>query len=136
MSESDHVRLELRPGSFYGWTMFSGEFDKPYRSPIRVDDIDYRHEGVFQLSFLNIFYAAGVQGMVYLLRPLRWEKTYLLAEQLQGRTPNDRVIIVEQLDKRWMKENVPSLSGELSTFFSEDGQPVAEGFLQLLATAY
>lgn len=135
MSEIDEVRLTLRPGRYYGWTMYPGYFDRPYRSPVRIEHVDAREEGVFELSFLNIFYAAGVQRMGYLLRPLRWEKTYLMAEQLHGRSTTDRVVVIEQLDRTWIQDNVPSLSNRLNRLFDEGGNLVEGEFLRLLATA-
>ena len=136
MSESDVLRLTLSPSQFYGWTMYPGYLDRPYRSPVLIDQIDERQENVFELSFLNIFYASGVQRMQYLLRPLRWEPTYLVAEQLLGRSTTDRVVVIEQLDKRWMEENVPGLSNKLCILFDESGRPVGSEFQRLVESIY
>jgi hypothetical protein len=115
--------------------MFSSDQPWPYRSPIRVDALDRRQEGVFHLSFLNLLYAAGVQQTAYLVRPIRWERTYLAAEQLLGGMPNDRLIVIERLDRRWMEDNVKNLATPLERLFDEDGEPLAVEFLRLVANA-
>jgi hypothetical protein len=96
MCALEEGRLPLRTGEFYGWIMYPGYVNRPYRSPVRIEQIDQRQEGVFELTFLNILYAAGMQRMEHLLRPLRWEKTYLIAEQLQNRKSTGRALIIEQ----------------------------------------
>jgi hypothetical protein len=128
------ARLTLRIGELYGWTMYPGYGGGPYRSPIRVEAIEALGGRQFELSLLNIFYAAGVQRMQYRLRTLRREATYIVAEQVADRKPTDRVVILEALNPRWCTDHMPHLASEMNTLFHQDGRPEERAFLRLLAS--
>ena len=58
------TQTHVESGTIYGWTMNPGYFGHPYRSPVLVNSVKPCGQRTFELSFLNIFYAAGAQGMV------------------------------------------------------------------------
>ena len=82
--------------------------------------------------FLNMFYAAGVQHMGYMLRTLRREATYIVAEQVESGEATDRVVIIERMNARWMDENVPKPIHSWNALFDENAEPVADSFLKLM----
>lgn len=115
--------------------MYPGYGDRPYRSPITVHEIRPLGLRRFDLQFLNIFYAAGVQNMRYRLRTLRRERTYLVAEQideLDGKL-SDRVVMIERLTRDWVIHAAPQCTGLLDRLFDAHGRPVSREFERLAA---
>ena len=132
MQQSTKHRLTLERGHIYGWTMYPGYFDGPYRSPIRVDSIEPLGQRTYKIMFLNMFYAAGVQHMGYTLRTLRREATYIAAEQVESGEATDRIVIIERMSTRWMDENVPKPTHSWNGLFDENAEPVEDSFLKLM----
>ena len=132
MSPSSTTRLALIPGRVYGWTMYPGYGDMPYRSPISVHDLRPLGLRSFDLKFFNIFYALGVQHMGYRLRTLRREETYLVAEQIErdGKL-TDRVVVIERLTRDWMHHAAPQCTHLFERLFDVEGQPVTTEFERL-----
>ena len=104
MNPPNSSRLTLEPRLIYAWTMYPGYGDGPYRSPILVHEVEPIGERRFDLSFMNIFYAAGVQNAVYRLRTLRREEKFIIAEQLIDGLKTDRVVIIEPMTRAWLRD--------------------------------
>lgn len=112
------MRFTLIAGDWYGLTMFPGYFDSPYHSPIRIDSIDALGGREFDLQFLNLGYAAGVQNFRKRLKTLRRAQTHLVAEETEVQ---DRTYVVVCLNAQWLKSHYPHLRPEL--YFDEKGLP-------------
>ena len=132
MAPPQTPRFTLKQGRVYGWTMYPGYGDTPYRSPISVRG--FRPLGLrrFDLDFLNIFYASGVQHMGYRLRTLRREEAYLVAEQIErdGKL-TDRVVVIERLTRDWMHHAAPKCTHLFERLFDTEGEPVPTEFERL-----
>jgi hypothetical protein len=112
--------------------MYPGYGGGPFLSPIQVKTVTPLGNRTYDLEFLCIAYAAGVQDMTYRLRTIRREKEYLVAEQLNGQQPTDRVLIIENLTRTWMKRCLPDWPGGIDGFFDTEGRPVADAIFRLL----
>lgn len=126
-------RLTLECQMVYGWTMYPGYFDYPYRSPIIVDEIVPRGGKTFDLKFINILYAAGVQEMTYRLRTLRRERTFHVAETIEYNGRAERVVIIEPMTRAWIEELAPTWIAQAETLFDDSGQPITDAFRLLIA---
>ena len=133
MKKTSKSRLTLERGKIYGWTMYPGYFDHPYRSPVLIESVEPLGQRTYKMMFLNMFYAAGVQGMGYTLRTLRRDATFIVAEEIEGGDLTDRVVIIEPMNARWITDNVPQLSQELRELFDDDGRPIEKSFRKLMA---
>ena len=133
MEKTSKHRLTLERGQMYGWTMYPGYFGHPYRSPVLIDSVEPLGQRTYKMMFLNMFYAAGVQGMGYTLRTLRRDATFIVAEEIEGGDLTDRVVIIEPMNARWITDNVPQLSQELRELFDDDGRPIEKSFRKLMA---
>lgn len=127
-------RLTLSPRTFYGWTMYPGYFDTPYLSPIEVRHIRPLGQRRFDLGFLNVLYAAGVQAMEYRLRTLRREESFMIAECVEGDRPSGRVVVIEPFSPSWCVR-VESLAGAIDRLFDGNGLPKRDAVYQLLASS-
>lgn len=128
-------RLTLIPKRFFGWTMYPGYAGGPFLSPIQVKTITPLDGRTYDLDFLCIGYAAGVQDMTYRLRTMRRESEFLVAEQLQDDQPTDRIVIIENLTRKWMKRCLPNWPGGPDCFFDAQGQPLENAFFTLMSVA-
>lgn len=124
------LRFTLVSGDWYGLTMFPGYFDCPYHSPIRIDSINARGGRQFDLQFLNLGYAAGVQNFQKRLRTLRRAKTHLVAEETEVQ---DRTYVIVRLNTEWLHNHFPNLPSE--RYFDEWGRPDDQALLSLASTA-
>ena len=123
MSFSADGRFTLEPGGWYGLTMFPGYVDCPYHSPIRVDEIRPLGGRYFDLKFLNLRYAIGVQDFQKHLKTLRRAKSHIIAEDTEVA---DRTYVITKLNKSWLRTHEPQLNPD--RFFDRDGDPI-ERFL-------
>ena len=135
MFAAPHPRMSLQREGLYGWTMYPGYGGDPYFSPIMVYEITPLGRRTFELTFLNMFYAAGVQRMTYLLRTLRREENYIIAEELRNQKTTDRVAILEPLSRRWLRRSNSVNEEMLNTLFKPSGEPVRDAFLGLVSSA-
>lgn len=123
-------RLTLTRGCWYGLTMFPGYFDCPYHSPIRVDAVEPLGSREFELRFLNLGYAAGVEGFVKRLRTLRRTHSHLVAEETQV---HDRTYVIVKFDQHWLDAHWPQEA--TSRFFNSAGHPDEAALLRLAGIA-
>jgi hypothetical protein len=124
-------RFTLVRGQWYGLTMFPGYFDCPYHSPIRVDAVVPLGSRQFELEFLNLAYAAGVQGFKKRLKTLRRAQSHLVAEETEVK---DRTYVIAVFNRSWLRTHVPDLV--VDRFFDSNGHPDDQALLGLAATAY
>lgn len=110
-------RLTLVPGQWYGWTMYPGYLGSPYHSPIRVERVTPVGSRMFDLTFFNMGYAAGVQMMNYRLRKLRREAGYMLAAQDE----THRSVSIIPLDPMFIMVHAPQHVAELERLMEETG---------------
>ena len=101
-------RLTLRPGQWYGLTMWPGYGDGPYHSPILVREVRVRGQRRFTLLFVNAAYAGGVQETGYELETLVRSGRYLLAKLPEG----DRSIALVPLNSAWFDAHMPGMEAE------------------------
>lgn len=125
----------MRDGT-YGLTMYPGYLGYAYRSPILVDNVTPHGGRQFELEFVNIFYAAGVQQMAYELRVLRREASYLVAEVMHQDRSSDRTVVIEEMSPDWIKENVHRRIPQAQRMFDEAGRPIRTAFLELCSSVY
>lgn len=113
-------RLQLTPGTWYGWQMlpgYSGEPYRPYFSPIQVTQVTPMKtgRGILQLAFLNALYAEGVQNFDANLRILKHEPSYLIAaleaEEVEAR---GKSAVISHLDLEWLRRYCPELMSRTS----------------------
>ena len=128
-------RLTLAPGRFYGWTMYPGYAGGPFLSPIQVNTVTPLRNRIYDLGFLCIGYAAGAQNMTYRLRNMRRERDFLVAEQLNDGQPTDRILVVENLTRNWMKRCLPDWPGGPDYFFDAEDQPDERAIFNLMSDA-
>lgn len=132
----DQKRLTLERHMIFGWTMYPGYGGLPYRSPIIVEDVVLRGGRTFDLEFVNVFYAAGVQRMTYRLRTLRRERTFHVAEALEDDGPSDRVVIIEPMTRGWIESLAPHIITHADRLFDASQKPNREAFIALMASAF
>jgi hypothetical protein len=90
----------------------------------------------FDLRFLNVFYAAGVQEMTYRLRTLRRERTFQIAETLEQDGPSERVVIIEPMTRAWIEDLAPAYTVQIDRLFSASDTPSPDAFRALMASAF
>lgn len=132
MTKNAPSRLTLKRGRLYGWTMYPGYGNVPYRSPIQVHAVKSLGNCELELSFLNMFYAVGVQNMSYRLRTLRRAQHYFFAEQVEDDQTTERSVVIEELSPHWLRVACPDIASQVDDVFAEDGQPIEEALLRLL----
>lgn len=125
------ARLTLEADQIYGMTMYPGYGGGPYRTPIQILSLKPLGQRTYELFFLNIFYAVGVQGMSYRLRTLKREADYIAAE-VGPQDVSDRMVVIERMTKGWIRDNAPELSNQLDELFDADERPIAKSFRRLL----
>lgn len=123
---SSALRFTLERDSWYGLTMYPGYGDEPYHSPIRVDGIDPLGQRRFELRFLNLGYAHGVQCFHKVLRTLRRANSHLIAEETEV---EDRTYVIMALTPGWMSANLRDVISR--HLFDQRGQPIPRAFLAL-----
>ena len=131
MTHLCETRITLLPEQLYGWTMYPGYSDEPYRSPILVYSVQPLGGRTFELNFLNILYASGVQRMSYRLRTLRREQTYLILEQISDGGPTERSVIIEELTRSWMLHAAMERGPKIDSLFNRLGEPDRTAFLSM-----
>ena len=101
--------LTIERGKWYGWQMLPGYGDGPYFSPIYVQLVEPQKSGKgdLKLTFINAFYAAGVQDFALTLRVFKHEETYLVGA-VRGST-TDRCAVVSKLTMGWLRACCPEL---------------------------
>lgn len=112
-------------------SVFPGYGGSSYHSPIRADRVEPRGGRQFELHFLNLGYAAGVQSMGKLLRTLRRAESHIVTIEVHGQ---QRTIFICPLDLDWMKIYLPHLPAH--RYFTDEGEPLGRMLLTLAATAY
>lgn len=132
---TDNSRLTLEPGKVFGWTMYPGYGEYPYRSPIIVLEVIPRRSRTFDLRFFNIFYSAGVQEMTYQLCTLRRERSFLVAEVLEIDERTERAVIVEPMTRRWVENFAPAFIPQLNRLFDPSRGPNPIAFKELMVSA-
>lgn len=125
------TRLSLRRGGWYAMTMLPGYGNGPYVTPIRIDDLMPLGNRTFELIFLNLGYAAGVQGFRSTFRTLKRGPGFILAEQ--DDTP-ERGYIFQNLTRDWLERNLGPGSG--MRFLYDDDSPNAERLIQSGASSH
>lgn len=125
-SASSALRFTLERGSWYGLTMYPGYGGEPYHSPIRIDELVPLGQRRFELRFLNLGYAQGVQGFQKVLRTLRRANSHLVAEETEI---EDRTYVIMALTRGWMFANLGNASTE--GLFDEGGAPNSSALLAL-----
>jgi len=96
--------FSLAEGGWYGVSMFPGYADAPYHSPIRVNRIEQLDPHRFELDFLNLAYAAGVQQFSLEFEIVKTAPGFLASEP-KGQL--DRLYIFAKLTSSWMKAHFP-----------------------------
>jgi hypothetical protein len=112
-------------------TMLPGYGTLPYTTPIRVDALSPLGNRRFELVFLNLGYAAGVQNFKSTFRTLKRGPGFLMAEQ-EGMP--ERGYLFQNLTREWLDKNIGSGSGEL--YLHDDESPNEQRLLESAATAY
>lgn len=124
-------RLSLERGGWYAMTMMPGYGDVPYTTPIRVDELSPRGNRRFDLVFLNLGYAAGIQGFTSTFRTLKRGPGFIMAEQ--DGSP-DRGYVFQNLTRDWLDRNLGQGSGE--RFLRDDGSPQEQNLLNAMTTSH
>lgn len=117
----------LETGGWYGLSMIPGYADAPYHSPIRVDGIVWLGERSFELEFLNLAYAAGVQRFDQNFTILKATPD-LVACELPDQP--DRLYVITKLTRGWISIHFPRLAA--NELFDESGKPIERAFLRLI----
>lgn len=115
-------RFTLERGGWYGLTMFPGYSDCPYHSPIGIDALAPRGARQFEVRFLNLRYAAGVQNFTKRLQTLRSAKSHLVAAETEVA---DHTYVIARLNRAWLGRHEPHL--DLDRCFAPDGKLVEDG---------
>jgi len=102
--------------------MWPGYGDNPYFSPIIVRSVQPLGNRQFELDFVNVGYAAGVQQALYVMRTLKRGSNFLLAEKLDG-LDSDRAIAIEPLTKFWLDSHFVIESTKLDRMIDSAGNP-------------
>jgi hypothetical protein len=134
--KTDYPRLTLERQMVCGWTMYPGYGSYPYRSPIIVEEVVPQGGRTFDLKFINVFYAAGVQEMTYRLRTLRRERTFQIAEAVEHDGPSERVVIIEPMTRAWIEELAPTCVAQLDILFNDSHKPEPDAFRALMAGTF
>lgn len=134
--ETEYPRLTLERQMVCGWTMYPGYASYPYRSPIIIEELIPQGGRTFELRFINIFYAAGVQEMTYRLRTLRREPTFQIAEAFEHDRPSGRVVIIEPMTQAWIEELAPTCVAQLDRLFIEPNTPDPDAFRALMKRTF
>ena len=118
--------LTFLPGRWFGLTMYPGYADVPYVSPIAVERVTASGARSFELAYLNLAYASGVQNLVKVYRTLKRTKSYLAAEEVGNL---DRTLIFEHLTAEWMRRNFSEIG--VSGLFDASGEPSDVAFRRI-----
>jgi hypothetical protein len=107
-------KLKLAPNCWYAWQMipgYIGERSVPYCSPIFMQRVVPRKtgKGVLGVSFVNVFYAEGVQDFSLDMRILKHAADYIVAELLYGNDDPDRVAVISHIEFKWIERFCPRL---------------------------
>ena len=124
-------RFTLVPGQWFALTMFPGYGDCPYHSPIRVDSIAPIPDRCFEVEYLNLGYAAGVQGMRKRWRTVRRVESHIIAEEASG---GERSYVITKFNSSWFVRHFENLNA--SDFFDSTGEPIERALLGLAKTAW
>lgn len=108
--------------------MFPGYVDAPYHSPIIVRAIRPQGDRHFELDFVNIGYAAGVQRAQVSLRTLNRGVSHLAAHRAEGL---DRTYLFMAMNRAWLQMHIPHLGNETS-LFDEHSLPIPAAFEALM----
>lgn len=122
-------RFTFKRGGWYGLSMYPGYIDTPYHSPIRVEECKPLGNRCFELTFLNLAYAAGVKNLIKPLQTLRRTQSHLVAKETDS---NDRTLVFVMLNQGWMKMYFPSVKTDEHRLFDSSGEPNGEAFLRLM----
>lgn len=122
------AKLRLERGSWYGMTMLPGYASVPYTTPIRVDAISPRGNRRFDLIFLNLGYAAGVQSFTSTFLTLKRAPGFLMAEQIGM---PERGYLFQSLTRGWLDKNMGPGSGDV--YLHDDGTPNEQQLLHVAA---
>lgn len=114
------TRLTLRASGLYGISMFPGYVDAPYHSPILIYDLEPLGDRRFQLSYLNMRYASGVQQMSTTFETIARSTSHLLARRYPA---IDRSYVFMPLTKGWIRAHFPQMDLDNPPMF-EDGCPI------------
>jgi hypothetical protein len=109
----------LRPGRWYGWTMYPGYVDGPYRSPILIEGVRPMRSGrsLLRLRFINALYAAGVRDFHLKLRVLFRTANALSANiQYSDDGVGRRMAVIEELTPEWVAIILRRLPETLEAF--------------------
>lgn len=109
-------------------SMFPGYSDAPYHSPVIVRALRLLGNRRFDLDFVNIGYAAGVQHAQITLRTLHRGSSYMAALREGG---PDRAYIFLPMTRAWLQMHVPHL-GNQPRLFDDGGLPVRSAFEDLM----
>jgi hypothetical protein len=76
--------------------------------------------------------------MSYILRTLRRERSYLVAEQVHESVSSDRVVIIEALTPEWFRRAMPHQDerARREPFFDAQDKPRCDGIYSLLSSPF
>jgi hypothetical protein len=97
-------KLTLERGRWYALTMYPGYGDKPYQSPVRVEEIKPLGSGLIEIEHWNVGYAEGVQVMKKTFRVHRRGASHMVLDEFQVPA---RTVIIETLTGDWIRSRVP-----------------------------
>lgn len=120
--------LKLRPGTWYGMTMWPGYGDEAYHSPTRIEEMDEIGDELIVINFYNAAYAGGVRDFAYPLLPLVHEPQYLIAslDHQPGRT-----VAIVPLTPKWLQTYFPDQFARLKVIAACDGASLEIGIERL-----
>lgn len=116
----------LEGSRWFGMTMYPGYGDGPYYSPITLTGFQLIDDCIFDLDFLNLAYAQGVQEFSIEFETVRETAEYQLCLPIGQ---SDRTYIFEPLTARWMQAHFPQF--ETRGLFDAAGSPISEAILAL-----
>lgn len=90
----------------------------------------------FDLTFVNILYAAGVQEMTYSLRTLKREQSFMFAEQVRDEQSMERAVVIEKMTREWARRFLQLTTADADQLFDEAGSPDRNAFLGLVQGSY
>lgn len=101
-------RFTFRAESWYAMTMWPGyHAGEPYRSPIQVFSCVPKGERRFEMDFLNVCYAEGIQGTIKSFQTLQRGRHVLAATEVEC---EDRLYVFEPLTRPWLERFFPAQS--------------------------
>jgi len=115
MAKKDLQQFKLTENCWFAWQMipgYVGERSVPYCSPIYVTKVKPRKtgQGIINLEFINVFYAAGVQGFEQDMKILKRAENYLIGDlKYSPDTDSGRSAVISHIEFEWLRRFCPEL---------------------------